>query len=127
MQALPVVPTARSAGHPKRLFRLASLTRKDKLGLSLETMISPAKAASRPPFAFPDGPTRWGMERVEHWGSAGALGLADPLFFLRRRGVAWSAFNPEVFRTTEERMQRKNLARRHNAAAALGLKLVAAQ
>ena len=37
------------------------------------------------------------------------------------------AFNPEVFRQAEERMQRKKLARLHNTAAALGLKLVPAQ
>ena len=37
------------------------------------------------------------------------------------------AFNPEVFRTAEERMQRKKLARLHNTAAALGLKFVPAQ
>ena len=36
------------------------------------------------------------------------------------------AFNPEVFRKAEERMQRKKLARLHNTAAALGLKLVPA-
>ena len=37
------------------------------------------------------------------------------------------AFNPGVFRQTEEKMQRKKLARLHNTAAALGLKLVPAQ
>ena len=37
------------------------------------------------------------------------------------------AFNPEVFRQEEERMQRKKLARLQNTAAALGLKLVPAQ
>ena len=37
------------------------------------------------------------------------------------------AFNPEVFREQEQRMQRKKLARLHNTAAALGLKLVPAQ
>ena len=31
------------------------------------------------------------------------------------------AFNPEVFKKEEERMQRKKLARLHNTAAALGL------
>lgn len=36
-------------------------------------------------------------------------------------------FNPEVFRQAEEKMQRKKLARLHNTAAALGLKLVSAQ
>ena len=36
------------------------------------------------------------------------------------------AFNPEVFRKAEARMQRKKLARLHNTAAALGLKLVPA-
>ena len=35
------------------------------------------------------------------------------------------AFNPEVFRKEEEKMQRKKLARLHNTAAALGFKLVA--
>ncbi len=39
----------------------------------------------------------------------------------------WEAFNPEVFRKAEEKMQRKKLARLHNTAAALGLKLVPAQ
>jgi len=37
------------------------------------------------------------------------------------------AFNPEVFRKEEEKMQRKKLARLHNTAATLGLKLVPAQ
>ena len=37
------------------------------------------------------------------------------------------AFNPEVFRQAEKRMQRKKLTRLHNPAAALGLKLVPAQ
>ena len=37
------------------------------------------------------------------------------------------AFNPEVFRKEEERIQRKKLARLHNTAAALGLRLVPAQ
>jgi transposase len=37
------------------------------------------------------------------------------------------AFNPEVFRQAEEKMQRKKLARLHNTAAALDLKLVPAQ
>ncbi len=40
--------------------------------------------------------------------------------------IAWLDFNPEVFRQAEARMQRKKLARLHNAAAALGLKLVPA-
>ena len=33
-------------------------------------------------------------------------------------------FDPEVFKQEEAKMQRKKLARRHNNAAALGLKLV---
>jgi transposase len=33
-------------------------------------------------------------------------------------------FDPEVFKKEEEKMQRKKLARLHNTAAALGLKLV---
>jgi len=37
------------------------------------------------------------------------------------------AFNPEVFRKEEEKMQRKKLARLHNTATALGFKLVPAQ
>lgn len=37
------------------------------------------------------------------------------------------AFNPEVFKQEEEKMQRKKLARLHHTAAALGLKLVPAQ
>ena len=37
------------------------------------------------------------------------------------------AFNPEVFRKEEEKMQRKKLARLHNTAAALGFKLVPTQ
>ena len=37
------------------------------------------------------------------------------------------AFNPEVFKKEAERMQRKKLARLHNTAAALGLRLVPAQ
>lgn len=37
------------------------------------------------------------------------------------------AFNPEVFKQEEARMQRKKLARLHNTAAALGLRLVPAQ
>ena len=37
------------------------------------------------------------------------------------------AFNPEVFRKEEEKMQRKKLARLHNTAAALGFKLLPAQ
>jgi len=37
------------------------------------------------------------------------------------------AFNPEVFKKEEEKMQRKKLARLHSNAAALGLKLVPAQ
>ncbi len=37
------------------------------------------------------------------------------------------AFNPEVFQQEEAKMQRKKLARLHNTAAALGLKLVPAQ
>ena len=37
------------------------------------------------------------------------------------------AFDPEVFRKEEEKMQRKKLARLHNTAAALGLKLIPAQ
>ena len=37
------------------------------------------------------------------------------------------AFNPEVFRNEEEKMQRKMLPRLHHTAAALGLKLVPAQ
>jgi hypothetical protein len=37
------------------------------------------------------------------------------------------AFNPEVFKKEEEKMQRKRLARLHNTAAALGLKLVPTQ
>ncbi len=37
------------------------------------------------------------------------------------------AFNPEVFRKEAEKMKRKKLARLHNTAAALGLKLVPAQ
>ena len=37
------------------------------------------------------------------------------------------AFSPEVFRQAEEKMQRKKLARLHNNAADLGLKLVPAQ
>ena len=34
------------------------------------------------------------------------------------------AFNPEVFRKEQEKMQRKKIARLHNAAAAFGLKLI---
>ena len=34
------------------------------------------------------------------------------------------AFDPEVLKKEEEKMQRKKLARLHNSAAALGLKLV---
>ncbi len=37
------------------------------------------------------------------------------------------AFNPEVFKREEEKMQRKKLARLQNTAAGLGLKLVPAQ
>lgn len=37
------------------------------------------------------------------------------------------AFDPEVFRKEEEKMRRKKLARLHNTAAALGLKLIPAQ
>lgn len=37
------------------------------------------------------------------------------------------AFNPEVFRQTEAKLQRKKLARLHNTAAALGFKLIPAQ
>jgi hypothetical protein len=37
------------------------------------------------------------------------------------------AFNPGVFRKQEEKMKRKQLARLHHTAAALGLKLVLAQ
>jgi hypothetical protein len=37
------------------------------------------------------------------------------------------AFNPEVFKQEEEKMQRKKLAHLHNTAAALGLKLIPAQ
>ena len=37
------------------------------------------------------------------------------------------AFNPEVFKKEEARIHRKKLARRHNTAAALGLRLVSTQ
>jgi transposase len=37
------------------------------------------------------------------------------------------AFNPEVFRQAEAKLQRKKLARLHNSAAALGLKLIPVQ
>ena len=37
------------------------------------------------------------------------------------------AFDPEVFRKEEEKMKRRKLARLHNSAATLGLKLVPAQ
>jgi len=37
------------------------------------------------------------------------------------------AFNPEVFRQSEAKLQRKKLARLHNSAAALGLKLIPVQ
>jgi len=37
------------------------------------------------------------------------------------------AFNPEVFKKEEERMQRKRLARLRHTATAFGLKLVPAQ
>ena len=51
--------------------------------------------------------------------------MAHKLARIRRHLCKYrQAFDPEVFKKGEEKMQRKKIARLHNSAAALGLKLV---